>query len=217
MTERSMVDIARERYTTKHYSGEKIPREDLEAILEVLRLSPSSVNSQPWHFFVASSDEARAKIAPAFADFNRERVTLASDVIVFAVKAGLDEAHLVRIHEKELADGRFKGIENQPGLDAGRRHFVGLHAKTLEASLAWETAQTYIALGFALYAAAGMGIESTCLEGADFDELDRILGLREKGLRSVVALSLGRGAPNDANASRPKSRLTAEEVVSFID
>lgn len=94
---------------------------------------------------------------------------------------------------------------------------MGLHAKTLEASLAWETAQTYIALGFALYAAAGMGIESTCLEGADFDELDRILGLREKGLRSVVALSLGRGAPNDANASRPKSRLTAEEVVSFID
>lgn len=45
MTERSMLDIARERYTTKHYSGEKIPREDLEAILEVLRLSPSSVNS----------------------------------------------------------------------------------------------------------------------------------------------------------------------------
>ena len=82
MTERSMLDIARERYTTKHYSGEKIPREDLEAILEVLRLSPSSVNSQPWHFFVASSDEARAKITPAFADFNRERVTLASDVIV---------------------------------------------------------------------------------------------------------------------------------------
>lgn len=217
MPEKSMLAIARERYTTKHYSGEKIPREDLEALLEVLRLTPSSVNSQPWHFFVASSDEARAKIAPAFADFNRERVTLASDVIVFAVKAGLDEAHLKRLLEKEIADGRFSGMEDQPGLDAGRRHFVGLHSKTEAESIAWETAQTYIALGFALYAAAGMGIDSTCLEGADFDELDRILGLREKGLRSVVALSLGKRAANDSNASRPKSRLTAEEVVSFID
>ena len=217
MKEQCMLDIAKSRFTTKHYTGEKIPREDLDAILEILRLSPSSVNSQPWHFFVASSDAARAKIAPAFADFNQARVTLASDVIVFAVKTGLDETHLRRVHEKELADGRFAGIENQPNLDAGRRHFVGLHSDTLEHAIAWETQQTYIALGFAMYAAAGMGIHSTCLEGADFEKLDEILCLREKGLKSVVALSLGRGKPDDSNAARPKSRLTPEEVTSVID
>ena len=29
----------------------------------VLRYAPASVNSQPWHFVVAASDEGKAKIA----------------------------------------------------------------------------------------------------------------------------------------------------------
>ena len=40
MKEQCMLDIAKSRFTTKHYTGEKIPREDLDAILEILRLSP---------------------------------------------------------------------------------------------------------------------------------------------------------------------------------
>ena len=78
--------------------------------------------------------------------------------------------------------------------------------------MAWETAQAYIALGFVLFAAAGMGIDSTALEGVDYDKLDAILGLRERGLRSVVAVSLGYRAENDSNACRPKSRLPKEDV-----
>ncbi len=217
MKNNRMLEIAKKRYTTKHYSGKQIPREDLADLMEVLRLSPSSVNSQPWHFFIASSQAAKERIAPAFADFNRERVTLASDVIVFAVRDGIDEAHFKRLLEKEIADGRFAGMENEPDLDAGRRHFTSLHAEPHSEAIAWEARQAYIALGFLLFAADGMGIDSTCLEGADFDELDRMLGLREKGLRSVVAASLGYRAENDSNASRPKSRLTAEEIFTTIE
>ena len=39
-----------------------------------------------------------------------------------------------------------------------------------------------------------------------------MLGLRERGLRCVVAVSLGYRAENDSNASRPKSRLPTEDV-----
>ncbi len=39
------VELARSRYTTKHYSGKAIPRETMEKLFEVLRLAPSSVNS----------------------------------------------------------------------------------------------------------------------------------------------------------------------------
>ncbi|MEL0642712.1 nitroreductase family protein [Pseudoalteromonas aliena] len=41
----------------------KISADNIEKIKELLRFRPSSVNSQPWHFLLASSDEAITKIA----------------------------------------------------------------------------------------------------------------------------------------------------------
>ena len=189
--QKTMLQIAQERYTTKHYSGKTIPREQFDQLLEILRLAPSSVNSQTWKFITVSTPEAKNKIIDAILDFNRERVLKASDVIVFAVPEKITEEHLKKVLDKEIADGRYADLEIVEGLDAGRRHFVGLHSGTVSETLAWETAQAYIALGFILFAAAGMGIDSTALEGVDYDKLDEILGLRERGLRCVVAVSLG--------------------------
>lgn len=212
MSENKMLQIAMSRYTTKHYSGKQIPREQLAELLEILRLSPSSVNAQAWKFIVASTQEAKDKLMEGFLDFNRERVSKASDIIVFAVPEKITEEHLQKVLDKEIADGRYAKKDVIEGLDAGRRHFVGLHSHTVSDTLAWETAQAYIALGFVLFAAAGMGIDSTALEGVDYDKLDDILGLRPRGLRSVVAVSLGYRAADDSNATRPKSRLSKEDL-----
>ena len=92
-----MLRIARERYTTKHYNGQKIPREAIEELMEILRLAPSSVNSQPWKFFLISSDESKKQFAETVLDFNKERVLLASDVIVFAVPEKISEGHLQKL------------------------------------------------------------------------------------------------------------------------
>ena len=211
-----MLQIARTRYTTKHYSGKVIPREQFDELLEILRLAPSSVNSQTWKFITASTPQAKEKIADGFLDFNRERVTKASDVIVFAVPEKITEEHLEKVLNKEIADGRYAKDSVIEGLDAGRRHFVGLHSRTVADTLAWETAQAYIALGILLFASAGMGIDSTALEGVDYEKLDEILGLRQRGLRSVVAVSLGYRDANDSNASRPKSRLLKEDLVEVF-
>jgi nitroreductase len=51
--------------------------------------------------------------------------------------------------------------------------------------------QAYIGLGTALVAAAEEQVDSTPMEGFDPAALDEILGLRAKGLRSVVILPLG--------------------------
>ena len=212
MSENKMLQIAMSRYTTKHYSGKQIPREQLAELLEILRLSPSSVNAQAWKFIVSSTQEAKDKLMEGFLDFNRERVSKASDIIVFAVPEKITEEHLQKVLDKEIADGRYAKKDVIEGLDAGRRHFVGLHSHTVSDTLAWETAQAYIALGFVLFAAAGMGIDSTALEGVDYDKLDDILGLRSRGLRSVVAVSLGYRAADDSNAARPKSRLSKEDL-----
>lgn len=44
--------LAQERYTTKHYNGQQIPREEFDTLLEILRLTPTSVNAQALHYFI---------------------------------------------------------------------------------------------------------------------------------------------------------------------
>ena len=62
----TLAPVARRRHTTKAYDrNRKLPPALLHDLLDVLHHAPSSVNSQPWHFLVAASDEARARIARA--------------------------------------------------------------------------------------------------------------------------------------------------------
>ncbi len=71
-------------------------------------------------------------------------------------------------------------------------------------------------LGFALFAAAIEQVDSTPMEGFDADELDSILDLPVRGLRSVLMLPLGyRDANNDwlvnlKNVRRPWAQFISE-------
>lgn len=213
----SALENAKRRFTSKHYNEtKKISDTDLAALREILRLTPSSVNSQPWHFFEATSNEAKTRILPAIMDFNQERVAKSSSVFVFTVRETLTEEFLDHLLEQEIADGRFSKPEAVAGADAGRRFFVRMHRDDRKDGLVWQTHQVYVAMGFILNAAADMGIHSTPIEGMDMDKMDEILGLKEKGLRSVFAISFGYGMENDNNASRPKSRLPLEEVLTVL-
>lgn len=212
----TVLDTVRTRYTTKHYDAAKrIPEADFNELLEVLRLSPTSVNAQLTQYLVADTPEAKARIAPAFWDFNRPRVTDASHCVVFVVPESVSDEHLKEVLAKEEADGRLGTPEVKADQDAGRRRAAQLFSGTM-GSFEWAARQAYIAMGFLLFAAAQKGIDSTPFEGFDAEELDKILGLKEKGLRSVCCVSLGYRAANDSNASRPKSRLALDRLVTRL-
>ncbi len=61
-----------------------------------------------------------------------------------------------------------------------------------------------------------LDIDATPMEGFDQRALDLALGLREKGLTSVVLVSLGLSQRKDFNAALPKSRLPRDEIFTFI-
>ena len=173
----------------------------------MLRLSPSSVNSQPWEFFIARTPAGRDKLMPAIPDFNRARVADASHLIVFAVHEKLDEQYLQDLLAQEVADGRYANKEASQGQDAGRRHFVGLHSVSTEECLSWQMRQAYIAQGFILFAAAAMGIDSTPIEGADFDKIDEILGLRAQGAQKLLCREPGLPCSRRLERLAPKVAL----------
>lgn len=213
---KTLLETLQKRYTTKHYDEtKKISKDNWHLIEEAVRLAPTSVNGQPCQFFVAHTQEAKEKLAPAILDFNIERSLKASHILVIAVYKEITEDYLQALLNKEFEDGRY-GETMKPGLDNGRRHFVGLHQGSPEALYAWEAKQSYIALGFAMLVSAQLGIDSTALEGIDYDKMDEILGFEEKGLRTTVAIAFGYRDEADANASRAKSRWDRESVIHDI-
>lgn len=213
----NIVDISKARYTTKHYDKSKtISAEDMSQLLTVLRNSPSSVNSQPWHFYVLDNEAAKTKVLPAIAEFNQSKVTDSSHTIVFCVKTPLDEAHLQNLLQQEDQDGRYPSADLKEAQDKGRHYFVELNSTTEQSQFEWACRQTYIAFGQLLFAAAAIGIDSTSIEGFDSAKMDEILGLKDKGLKSVVIATLGYRDVNDGNAHRNKSRLPNEQIFTFL-
>lgn len=76
------------RYTTKKYDTTKrISAEDMQIIKEALRLSASSINSQPWKFIVVESEQGKQLLHDTFANkhqFNQLHAKEASHTILFA-------------------------------------------------------------------------------------------------------------------------------------
>lgn len=216
----SPKQLAQSRYTAKAYdASRKIPEAQIDELLECLRLSASSVNSQPWHFIVASDDAGKARMAKGTQGnmgFNEMRVRDASHVILLCTKTTLDDGHLDAILEKEQADGRFPRPEQREAMDSGRRGFIGLHKYVHKDLQHWMEKQTYLALGGLLTNAIALGIDATPIEGANFTVLDQEFGLNERNLSATVLVSLGYHSEEDRNASAPKSRLAADQVIERI-
>ncbi len=218
------MDIARialSRHTCKAYDPtRKIPVAQVEQLKTLLRFAPSSINSQPWHFIIASSDDGKARIAKAaqqgpFAA-NGPKILNASHVVVFCARTTMDEAHLASLLAQEDADGRYPTAESKAAQSKGRSFYTGLHRYDAKDTQHWMEKQVYLALGTLLLGAATLEIDATPIEGFDPRILNEELGLREQGLTSVVIAALGYRGADDFNAKLPKSRFPEERVIEEI-
>ena len=216
----NIARIATTRHTCKAFDpAKKIDTGKVDALCNVLRYAPSSVNSQPWHFVIAASDEGKGLIAQAtqggFA-YNEAKVRNASHVVVLCARTDLDENHLAAILAQEDADGRFASPEAKAGQHTSRSFYAALHRNELKDASAWMEKQVYLALGTLLQGAAALEIDACPMEGFDQAKLDEVLGLRERGLTSMVLTGLGYRSELDFNAKLPKSRLPVAALITVI-
>jgi len=77
-----ILDILRSRYTTKTYDSTfHLSDKQLEDIKEMLRLCPSSINSQPWAFELIGDRETKSLLAQ-HSYSNKDRIEQASHLLV---------------------------------------------------------------------------------------------------------------------------------------
>jgi nitroreductase len=174
------------RYATKKMTPSiPVPAEKVEAIIEAVRMAPTSSGLQPFELFVITNDDLRSKIAEAA--YGQAQITDGSHLLVFAA---WDNYTAERIDEVVQMNVELRGDSTTL-----RGYYDFLKGNYLsrdpEVNYAHAARQAYIAVGFALLAAAEQEVDSTPMEGFDPDTVDAILGLRERGLRSVVLMPLG--------------------------
>ncbi len=190
------------RYSTKVYDiDKKIDSAKIEELKEVLRLCPSSVNSQPWRFTFVRDSVVRHKLSEV-SYFNSEKIRDCNLLVVFS-----------RIDDIEKQERWMK--DNLPeGSNTYYENFV--KKGTPEQIKAWFSNQLYISLGVFLEACAQMEIDSTPMEGLDGDKYDEILNL--SGYHTMFAVAIGYRSKDDYNQPDKveKSRREANNMIYSI-
>jgi len=203
-----VLEALRWRYATKTFDrARRVSDTDLEALLEVIRLAPTSSGMQPFQVTVVSDPSTKEAIRKA--SFGQEQATTSSHVLVFSARPDFRD-HAKRLFAAALADGN--PPENVAKLR--RNTQIGVTIRTLTASRkSWAARQAYIALGFALVAAAQLGIDACPMEGFLPGRLAKAIRL-EAGLSPVVMMAIG--YRSSADKIRPKYRLPKEKLIRVI-
>tara|TARA_R110002167_G_scaffold71998_5_gene202881 strand:+ start:89 stop:691 length:603 start_codon:yes stop_codon:yes gene_type:complete len=195
--------IAEKRYTTKKFdASKKISKDKIEDLKHILKLSPSSINSQPWLFTFVSHSETKNALADA-SFFNAPKIKNASHLVVFSVQDNLEQ------FERHVEDNLAEGSVNY------YKQFV--KEQPAEKTINWLSQQVYITLGFFLAACAAMEIDSTPMEGIEPEKYKDILKIKDH--KVLFSVAIGYRDIEDGNQPElvGKSRLSTEKVIQSID
>lgn len=200
------------RYATKKMNGAKVPQEMVDKIIEAAYLAPTSSGLQPFQIISISNAELKEQIKPIA--FNQTQITDGSHILVFAAWDKYTDERIDAIFN-------YMNTERALPLNVTDEYKAGLKemlfARTEEQQAAHAAKQAYIGFGMAIAAAASLRIDATPMEGFINEELDELLGLKEKGLKSTTLLVLGyRDESNDWLVNLKKVRQPKHEFLTEI-
>lgn len=193
-------ELVQKRYAARVYEDRKIDDEKIDQILEMIRLSPSALNLQPWKVKVVADDELKEKLYQNSMD--QKHITACSHVLVFCANSDLPGQA-----EKIINGMKSAGLpeENIKYYEMAANNLVGRIPP--EARLCEAQKNVFIAATHGIYAAKSMGIDSCVVQGFDPAAYSEILELPSNIVPTVLVL-LGYAADDPA----PKARFPKEEI-----
>ena len=189
-----------------------VPQDKVDAIVEAIRMAPTSSGTQPFELFVVTNADIRDQITEAAG--GQAQITDGSHLLVFAAWDNYTAERIDNVIDLN--------VSTRGDLPMLHTYYDNLKSNYLpreaEVNYAHAARQAYIALGIALVAAAEQEVDSTPMEGFDPDAVDKILGLKTRGLRSVVLLPLGyRDEGSDWLLPMGKVRKSRDTIVTEVN
>lgn len=193
-------DIVAQRYAAKQFDGRMIDEPTLFALMDIIRLTPSAFNLQPWKIKVVTAGKIKKNLLPH--TNNQPQVMTCSHLLVFCANTELEP----------LVDKAVEGL-GRTGLPpeavsqyaAMIKDYIG--SMSPEQRLAFAREQIHIALGNAVNGAKSLGLDSCPMGGFDPVAYAEVLFLPEEFI-PVVLCAVGFAA----DKPYPKWRLPREEV-----
>ncbi|WP_163318962.1 nitroreductase family protein [Dysgonomonas sp. 520] len=207
----SLLESLNWRYATKRMNGDEVSQENIDKILETIRLAPTSMGLQAFKVFVIKDKKLIKKIEQEAAP-RQLMLDGCSRLLVFAAYTKVTD-ETVDEYVEHISEVRQVPLDS---LATYRARFQGIIDMTDEQKVAWTSRQVYIAMAYASIAAARLGVDSTPVEGFDHVVLNKILNLSEKDLTSVLLLPLGyRDEETDSLVHLKKVRKDSKDL--FIE
>lgn len=212
---KSIIKLMEDRYTCKGYDPEKkVSDEDFQTIMEVARLSPSSMGYEPWKFIRLKNKDIIEELKPicwgAENAFNG-----ASHIILMLART---PKHMK--YDSEYLKYIMEDVQKFPKDILEQRRSNAIKFQTTDFDLLgseramqdWTMKQIYIPLTAMLLTAAALGIDSTPIEGFHQEKANEILVKNNvyNGEDFRIANMVAFGYTNRDH--RPKTRRKMEEV-----
>lgn len=192
--------ILEERYATKVFDGKKIDEDKIEQIKEMVRLSPSAINLQPWKIKIISDEKLKEELSPAAMD--QPQIKSCSHLLVFCADKDLEKNA-----NRVIRDVKALGVpeENVQQLELVLNTFLSNFPG--DAAVCEAQHNVFIAAITAIYAAKSLGIDSCPMQGFDPAAYSKILKIPDNLVPTII---VPLGYP--ADKQMPKLRLPKEEI-----
>lgn len=185
--------LFREARTANAFTDEPVSQEQLQAIYDLVKWAPTSMNTQPMRVVLVQSEEARERLLPHMAGGNRAKTAAAPVVAVLAVDTEFHEElprtfpHFPAARDMFAADDDF------------RRQSGELNAA--------------LQVGYFILGVRAAGLAAGPMTGFDADGVTREF-LDDERQRALVVVNIGHPAEDAFSDRLP--RLGYDEVVTAV-
>ena len=163
-------DLVKNRRSIRQYQGLAVRESTIEELLEIIAMSVSAINLQPWKIKVVRDQETKDKLFGA--TFGMNHVRTCSHVLVLCA----DTAYPALIDRLVKAQ-QAAGVDEEMWQNTRTFATQVANGMTPEQKLRWSQEQVYIALGNAVNGAYSLGLGACPMTAFKADEVARILEL----------------------------------------
>ncbi|PIZ51272.1 NAD(P)H-dependent oxidoreductase [Candidatus Woesearchaeota archaeon CG_4_10_14_0_2_um_filter_33_13] len=198
---KNFLDAMKFRHACKLFDKtKKISKANQNYILELGRLSPSSMGLEQWKFVVIEDKDTNQLLQEAC--YNQPQVGTASFNVII----------LAKVEELKPGSKYLENILQRYGINKEkRRNRYEQFYHQIKDIKSWGVAQCHIAAANMMTGAAFIGIDSCPIGGFDSDKVKRLLKLKLKYQEVALIISFGHRAKD----APKKMRLSFDEVVEF--
>ncbi|MGF1559676.1 MAG: NAD(P)H-dependent oxidoreductase [Flavobacteriaceae bacterium] len=209
-----MADIIKNlewRYAVKKFDSERLlSHRNIEKLKQAFNLTATSYGLQPIKMVVLQNKSLQQALVPF--SMKQQQVAQASHVLVICIETNVDSDYIIEYFKriKEI-----RGTSDEILTPFKESMVSSFSTKGTDEIQSWSKNQAYLALGNLLTICAMEKIDSCPMEGFQPEEYDRLLGLKDKGLTSVLVLPVGYRATDDIFSGFKKVRKNLDD--SIID